>query len=281
MPISLLKHIIKGNVSGKNFKKIIPSESIIEHIECFYILNCDDFISNQLAFNDGVPTLIFMTNIESVVEISIDADEINIKGGWVSIGITKNTYIKNLSNTDYLLIVRFNPASYYRFFGIDASEFKNKCIITIQEILKTKGRELILLVFKASSIDDKINEIESFIKDTELFNYPIALLNEALKLIREQKGRVSVIDVSNKIGANYKWLERKFSTYIGLTPKEYLGIQRFIHMYFDLTENVDNNYLSIAVRNGYYDQSHLLRDFKSFVGASPLQYFGTSKKNNI
>lgn len=276
MPISLLKHIIKGSVTEENFKKIIPSESLVEHIDCFYIVSCEDFISNQLVFNDGLPTLIFMATSESVVRISIGADVINIKGGWANGGITKNTYIENLSDTDFLLIVRFNPTSFYRFFEIDAKVFKNKCIVAIQEILKTKGSELVLSVFRANSIDDKINEIESYVKDSELSNYPIALLNEAVRLIKEHKGRVSVIDIGNKIGANYKWLERKFSTHIGLTPKEYAGIQRFIHMYFDLTENSDKNYLSTAVRNGYYDQSHLFRDFKSFVGVSPLQYFSTS-----
>lgn len=281
MPISLLKHIIKENVTAENFRKIIPSESLVEHIDCFYIVNCEVLISSQLVFNDGLPTLVFMSNAESTVRISVDEDMRDIKGGWVSGGITKNTYIKNLSDTDYLLIVRFNPLSFYHVFEIDIKIFKNKCIGTIQEMLKTKGSELTASVFKANSIDDKISEIESYIMDSQLHCYPIALLNEAIKIIKKQKGKASVIDVSNKVGANYKWLERKFSNHIGLTPKEYANIQRFIHTYLDLTESAEKDYLSIAVQNGYYDQSHLFRDFKSFVGISPLQYLNGSKENNI
>jgi hypothetical protein len=46
---------------------------------------------------------------------------------------------------------------------------------------------LALSVFGVNKIDDKIRKIECFIKSSELCNYPIALLNEAVKFIKKRK----------------------------------------------------------------------------------------------
>lgn len=277
MPIGLLEHIVKENIITDNFKKIIPSDSLIPHIDCFYIVGSESYNFNQLLFNDGVPTIIFMSSLKSTVRISINGKIAEIKNGWVSGGITRNTYIENISNTDYLLIVRFNPLNFYDFFEVDSRIFKQKCIGIIEEILGTKGYLLTTSVFTVDNINDKIHKIESFIKSFKFKDSSLALLNEAIGLIKAQKGNISIVDVGNIVGANYKWLERKFSNHIGLTPKEFASIQRFIYTYIDLKESTDKNYLSIAVQNGFYDQSHLFRNFKSFVGVSPLQYLNVLK----
>lgn len=281
MPIGLLEHIVKENIITDNFRKVIPSDSLIPHIDCFYIIRSENFNINQLLFNDGLPTIVLMSSLESTVRISIKGKITDIKSGWISGGITRNTYIETISNTDYLLIIRFNPLSFYDFFEVDSRIFKQKCIGIIEEMLGTKGYLFVTSVFKAESIDDKIHEIESFIKSSKSHKSSMALLNEAIKIIKAQKGNISIIDVSNIVGANYKWLERKFSNHIGLTPKEFASIQRFIYTYIDLKESTDKDYLSIAVQNGFYDQSHLFRSFKYFVGVSPLQYLGLLKESNI
>lgn len=281
MPIGLLEHIVKESIITDNFKKVIPSDSLVPHIDCFYIVRSENYNFNQLLFNDGVPTIVFMSSLKSTVRISINGKITEIKSGWVSGGITRNTYIQNISNTDYLLIVRFSPLSFYDFFEVDSRIFKQKCIGIIEEILGTKGYLLATSIFTAENVDDKIHEIESFIKNFKSKDSSLALLNEAIGLIKAQKGNISIVDVSNIVGANYKWLERKFSNHIGLTPKEFASIQRFIYTYIDLKESTDKDYLSIAVQNGFYDQSHLFRSFKSFVGVSPLQYLGLLKESNI
>ncbi len=249
----------------------MPSEPLIGLIDCFYVMSCD-ITSNELLFNDGMPAMVCMSSPESMAMLSVNKKTIEIKGGWVSGGITKNTYIEHLFNTDYLFIIRFNPTSFYTLFEIDTRIFKQQCIGTINEILKTKGNQLALSVFGTTDISDKINTVEAYIGSLEYRHSSAPLLSEAINFIKAQKGRTSIKDVSHKIGANYKWLERKFSSCIGLTPKEYANLQRFAHTYLEMTEDIEKDFLSIAVQNGYYDQSHFFKDFRSYAGVSPLQY---------
>ena len=122
-----------------------------------------------------------------------------------------------------------------------------------------------------NSIEKRIEVVESFVKSMIPVNAKAGLLNSAIELINQSKGQISVSTVISKIGVNYKWLERNFSNHLGLTPKEYIQLQRFISAYINL-HNEPNDLLSIAIANGYYDYNHFLKEFKDFTGKTPIAY---------
>ncbi|MGV3597836.1 MAG: DUF6597 domain-containing transcriptional factor [Bacteroidota bacterium] len=65
--------------------------------------------------------------------------------------------------------------------------------------------------------------------------------------------------------------ERRFKEYSGFSPKLYTRIARFQNV---LKEYGNRQPLTdIALRCGYYDQSHFIRDFKAFSGHNPKTYF--------
>ncbi|MDD6211169.1 MAG: helix-turn-helix domain-containing protein [Bacteroidales bacterium] len=71
---------------------------------------------------------------------------------------------------------------------------------------------------------------------------------------------------------SYKWLDRNFARHIGIRPKEYASLQRFIHAYFAFMEDKDSDLMDIAINSGYYDQNHFTKEFKKYTGLSPLIY---------
>ncbi|TCC99764.1 AraC family transcriptional regulator [Pedobacter frigidisoli] len=85
-------------------------------------------------------------------------------------------------------------------------------------------------------------------------------------------GIITVRNVSNNVGVNYKWLERNFAQHIGLLPKEYIQLQRFIHAYNELLGDKNIDLMRVAIRNGYYDSNHFLKDFKAYTGKTPRAY---------
>jgi len=58
---------------------------------------------------------------------------------------------------------------------------------------------------------------------------------------------------------------------MGLTPKEYIQLQRFISAYINLYSK-SYDLLSVALDNGYYDYNHFLKEFKDFTGKAPLKF---------
>jgi methylphosphotriester-DNA--protein-cysteine methyltransferase len=63
--------------------------------------------------------------------------------------------------------------------------------------------------------------------------------------------------------------ERRFLTRVGLSPKLFCRIQRFSHV-FQVFE-AGRNWAQAAVECGYYDQAHLVKNFREFSGDAPSQ----------
>jgi len=62
-----------------------------------------------------------------------------------------------------------------------------------------------------------------------------------------------------------------FVQYTGLTPKLYSQINRFQNS-LQLVREGNSSLTSIAYECGYADQSHFIREFKSFTGLTPSGY---------
>jgi AraC-like DNA-binding protein len=57
-----------------------------------------------------------------------------------------------------------------------------------------------------------------------------------------------------------------------MTPKLYSRIQRLRRVVEQLTRPDEPDWASLANEHGYYDQPHLIRDFREFSGVTPARY---------
>ncbi len=92
-----------------------------------------------------------------------------------------------------------------------------------------------------------------------------------------------VAAVTERIGLAPKTFIRRFSERVGLTPKRFARIQRFQRVLGALEAGRSVNWASVAVGCGYFDQAHLIHDFRAFSGIRPTQYVsgGTGGRNHV
>ena len=69
-----------------------------------------------------------------------------------------------------------------------------------------------------------------------------------------------------------KQFNRVFHEYVGTTPKEFIRIVRLQRALYTLQTQPDINFAQLAYECGYYDQSHLIKEFKAFSGYTPGEY---------
>ena len=93
-------------------------------------------------------------------------------------------------------------------------------------------------------------------------------MNEAVRVILERQGNVNIDRLSARLALNPRSLERRFARHVGVSPKMLARITRFQQV-FRAFDSGDDGWAGVAARCGYYDQSHLLRDFREFAGESP------------
>lgn len=90
---------------------------------------------------------------------------------------------------------------------------------------------------------------------------PNALATEAARRL----ATASVHSVADQLGVSERHLRRIFHDAVGLAPKAYAKLARF-HRALAHTER---DWASVAVAAGYYDQAHLIAEFRSIAGVTP------------
>lgn len=270
MPINYLKKIQLGDFNKDGYR-ISPSEEVDAVIEGFYVFSRDPRDNTDLLFNDGFPVLVFLQNSEDTVQVTGQKDVFDLKAVWASAGAIKNVYVKYNNHTDQVFIARFYPGSFYKLFGLDAQYFRHNPV-TPFDFFAQNNNFSIAEFFKYNSIQEKIAFIEKYVQESSTVANVAGVLHQTLDYIHQTKGKSTVRNVTDEAGVNYKWLERSFLKNVGLLPKEYIQLQRFIHAYLELVGSKDVDLMEIAVSNGYYDSNHFLKDFKTYTGKTPLAY---------
>jgi transcriptional regulator GlxA family with amidase domain len=72
-------------------------------------------------------------------------------------------------------------------------------------------------------------------------------------------------------------LERHFLEQVGLHPKTFSRLVRFISVIRFMESNLKVKWRQLADTCGYYDQSHFIHEFKSLTGKLPKDYFTVKK----
>ena len=104
-------------------------------------------------------------------------------------------------------------------------------------------------------------------------------IEAAVSIIRSSAGRASIATVARRAGMSQSALERQFRAAVGTSPKTLSRLARLQHVcrLWDAGKNLTE----IAHEAGYFDQPHLVRDFRLFTGQAPEDFFRTAAPRNL
>jgi transcriptional regulator GlxA family with amidase domain len=107
----------------------------------------------------------------------------------------------------------------------------------------------------------------------------LALLNEngrtepavdrALQLIEASRGQVRVDELAADVGVSCRHLTRHFQRAVGLSPKEFGRVTRFLRALQLLGQDRPHSIADVALKCGFFDQAHLNHEFRELAGMSP------------
>lgn len=99
---------------------------------------------------------------------------------------------------------------------------------------------------------------------------PSPVVSAATGWIIKHKGQFSARELSDYTGMHQRSLQRAFNETVGLSPKRLGGIVR-LHHFLGGARNA-KDFTPIVYEAGYYDQAHLIREFKKLTGLTPSLY---------
>ncbi|MDD6291041.1 MAG: AraC family transcriptional regulator [Lachnospiraceae bacterium] len=87
------------------------------------------------------------------------------------------------------------------------------------------------------------------------------------------QGNISIKQLSEETGYSECYIRRVFKQIHGISPKNFERFVRFQNVLTTMNRKAHMLQLDeLALECGYYDESHMMKDFKSFVGITPQGY---------
>ncbi|MEQ8904927.1 helix-turn-helix domain-containing protein [Ekhidna sp.] len=167
------------------------------------------------------------------------------------------------------LVIKVNPI-YARKISNSKKEISNGVFelgFTVRQQKRLLGFSSIIDRYEASDL------LESMLEGVDdLYEYNSTIL-DSIEHIKDTHGTVSVKEIYSELNVSKSKLEQHFNKEIGLTPKEFCKIEKINHFISIYQSNDLVSLTELTYQCGYYDQSHLIKDFKYFLDTSPSKYF--------
>ena len=188
-------------------------------------------------------------------------------------------YDLTISGTLSLFSIVFQPHGLMMFFDIPLSKLFNQNV-SLKHLINNSTEELESRMFEAGGFSERIYLAERFLlsrleKSNKLFHF--SRIQHSIKIINSTMGNVGIDYLASEACLSRKQYERVFSDFVGSSPKQFLKTVRFQSAVHKKSLSPQMNLTSLAFDSGYYDQSHMIGEFKILAGQTPKQYFAQSE----
>jgi len=168
----------------------------------------------------------------------------------------------------------FKPASAALFFGGGMHELTDR-VLDGRDLWGSAGERLRERFGNAASTAERVALVQRFLCRFVMERSVNRAVETAVQQIIRSSGLVSVQAISDELAYSRQHLTRLFKQDTGLSPKEFARIARFQQIYAKLNSHSELEGLLDGLEewlDRYYDQSHFIREFQSFVGFTPGEY---------
>ncbi|UTW64722.1 helix-turn-helix transcriptional regulator [bacterium SCSIO 12741] len=197
------------------------------------------------------------------------------------IGQLTGPYVVEPTGTTGIFMVRFHPNGFLPFTTIPIHEMENTAV-PLENLFGEKGREMGIQIIEAANQQERIERIEAFLlgRLSEVKTQD-RIVNSTLDILATANGQLSINDLSEQANQSRRVLARKYSTSVGLSPKQLSKIIRLQSSLKSLLKTQNSKLTRVAHEHEYFDQAHFIKDFKEFTGLTPKEFYGDHFKMSL
>ncbi|MBP6795134.1 MAG: helix-turn-helix transcriptional regulator [Saprospiraceae bacterium] len=260
------------------YKQYEVSEDLAQYVKCYWTLELADTEPKlkQNIMPDGCMEMIF--HYGDLYKQYVDQTESVLQPRSFVFGqITRPLEIEPTGRIG-VFAVRFQPDGFMPFAPMNVEEMNDKAT-PLEVLFGQDGINIERAVLGVSEITQRVQIIEEFLMkklvSDEVRN---RIVKSSVDLLLVSKGQLSVSELSGQLQISPRYLEKKFSSAIGISPKQLTKIIRLQAALKMMQQKQYATLTALAYESGYYDQAHFIKDFKEFAGTSPKEFYKDNLK---
>lgn len=187
------------------------------------------------------------------------------------VGAMQRAAVVPLSGEVCSVGIRFRPGGAHPFLRLPVHELTDGQL-ALASLWSHVAREWEERLWETEGLRARLALLEQLLLRRLPPASPDAALAHVVGLIRAARGRLQVESLEDVLGVGSRQLERRFRATVGLAPKVLCRIERMQHAAALLQHRSEISGAELALAAGYYDQAHLIREFRALTGLSPGAY---------
>ncbi|WP_217439743.1 MULTISPECIES: AraC family transcriptional regulator [unclassified Myxococcus] len=170
--------------------------------------------------------------------------------------------------------VRFKAGGAYPFFGVPMAHLTDR-VVNLDTLWGEDGAHLRERMHESTTLAAKVQVLETALTERlrrgDVFEPASAhVVRRAVRAISQSQELPRIEALARGLGVSERQLRRAFDDVVGMSPKVYARIVRFQRAMRASTRAATPDWGAIAAATGYYDQAHLISDFRSLTGVTPV-----------
>lgn len=157
-------------------------------------------------------------------------------------------------------------------FGVPASEVAGRTVALDALWGSVATRRLLDRLADSRSSMDAADVLDSAISERIVRAAPRRAPSQLTLAAADRLTSASVNAVAVDLGVSERHLRRVFRETVGVSPKAFVKLTRFHRALRAARDDERPNWAEVAVMAGYYDQAHLIAEFRAITGVTPRSF---------
>lgn len=242
---------------GYSFREYAPSHHLAPYIVSYWTMD----------FHPGAEEQLHRIIPDGCVGIIVDLLSSSCRKAAFVDGLATQSEVLHFSAVRSMFGIQFYSESAGAILKSPLSALMGQHVF-LEDVWGIEGLLMVEEILAANNVSDMIKIVERKLSQIlDLNDMPASsLVYKSMQYMYAFKGNLSVRNLAEKLSFSERHLRRAFDREFGLSPKEMLGIVRFQSMLQELYNRSYSSLTDLALKYGYYDQSHFAKDFTRYYG---------------
>jgi len=251
-----------------------PVSPLLDFVDDFWLYDgyTQPHFKERILPSGTIELVINLRDDELRIYDAAHPDRCNRFSGALVSGAYGGFFVIETAEEVSMMGVHFKPGGAFPFLGLPAGELAD-AHVNLETLWGRSAVELRERLCGAATPMERFRLLEEALL-AHLFRPLVRhyAVPTALDAFGQTEVRATVRDIARDIGLSQRRFIQVFTEEIGLTPKLFSRVKRFQRTIAIVRQATAPDWARLAVDCGYFDQSHLIRDFLMFSGFSPSDY---------
>ena len=253
------------------YRPAAPLSAFIDQF--WYVRGYDPDRGRQSALPTGSVDLTFNLATDQLRVFANAADRVGMTfDGAVVHGAQSKYFVLDARRDIHVIGVHFRPGGGPALLGVNAQDLTDRHVALSDiwgERASTLREQLLEAPTPAAKFALLEQEFRGRLRPRPLVHPAISF---ALRGLQTAPTDLRIAQLQTSTGYSPRRFTTLFTDAVGLTPKLYSRINRLRSVVERVARGGEVAWADLASEYGYYDQSHLTRDFREFSGVTPGEY---------